>query len=200
MTTTTSPNLSTARTALRQWFADLAGLELAAVQWEDEPRSVTPGISGLLNVIAERALGQDERQWSFDAGAPDGEQIVHAVGGPRVLTLSLKLDGYDQRLPEGVFFRLSSVAALIKGEDSIRALRALGFALVDVEGPSNVPRVDADRVFPRAVLDVFLGYTRVEYEAPGTWIETVKIATHLADSDGEELPSPPNGEITIEAP
>jgi hypothetical protein len=201
MTTTASPDLTALRTGLRQWFADVAELELAAVQWEDEPRQMIPGLAGLLNVVAERALGQDERQWEYDAGADPGEEIVRKVGGPRVLTLSLKLDGYDQRLNAGPFFRMSAIAAKLRGEDACSALRALGFALIDAVGPTNIGREDHGRVYPRAVLDVFLGYTRVEGEAPTTWVETVKGLAEFRDADGVLLPTPPNGEITIpEAP
>lgn len=200
MTTAASPDLTTARTGLRQWFATLAGLELAAVQWEDEPRSMVVGVCGLISPIADRALGMGERQHEYEPAADEGEELVRAVGGPRVASFSLKLDGYDQRLPEGVFFRMSSVAELMRGEDSVAALRGLGFALVDVTGPTNVPRVEGGRVYPRAVLDVFLGYTRVERETPTTWVEEVRVTSRMADVDGVELPAPPNATVSIEAP
>lgn len=200
MTTATSPDLAAARTGLRQWFADLAGLDLAAVQWEDEPRSMVVGVSGLISPIADRAIGQGERQHEYDSGAAEGSEIVRKVGGPRVLSVSLKLDGYDQRLPEGVFFRMSRVAELARGEDSIATLRALGFALVDVTAPINVPREQAGRVYPRAAVDVFLGYTRVESESATTWVERVEVTSRLRDVDGVELPAPPNETVSIEAP
>lgn len=197
MTTTTSPDLTAMRTGLRTWFAALVGLEPAAVQWEDEPRSMHVGSCGLLNVIAERIVGQDERQRRYNALAPAGQEIERKVGGPRIMTLSLKLDGYDQRLPEGPLFRMSSAAAKARGVDSISQLRAMGLALIDIVGPTNAPRIEDNRIYPRAVLDVRLGYTRVESEAPTTWIEKVRVKSRFRDVDGAELPSPPNGTIEI---
>lgn len=198
MTTSTSPDPTSIRTALRQWAADLIGIDLAAVQWEDEPRKLITGMSALLDAIADRSIGQSESQTQYDATAASGEEIVRAIGGPRVLTLSMKLDGYDQRLHVSPFFQLSSVAEKIRGEVSCSALRAMGFALVDITGPSNISRAEGGRAYPRAVLDISLGYTRVEYEQSTTWIERVRVSSQLADVDEVVLPSPPNEEITIE--
>lgn len=199
MTTTTSPDFEAARTGLRQWFATLAGLELVAVQWEDEPRSMVTGVCGLINILGDRGRGRPERQHEYDPAAPAGQEIVRRVGGPRELSLSLKLDGYDQRLGRGVFLLMSRVSTRMHGADSLSSLRGMGFALLDVRDVVNLPRDDAHRKYPRAVLDVRLGYTAVEAVSPTTWIETVRVRTHLRDADGVELPSPPNGEITIEA-
>lgn len=187
------------RTGLLAWFAALAGLAVTSVQWEDEPRSLITGVCGLLAPVADVGLGQVEAQHAYDSHAAAGEEIERTVGGPRVLTLALKLDGYDQRLPEGVFFALASVATKLRGADSLAALRAMGLAVVSIDGPRNVARVEAGRTYPRAVLDVRLGYTRVETITPITWIETVKVESRIRDEAGTLLPSPPNGITTIEA-
>lgn len=200
MTTTSSPDLTAARTGLAAWFAALIGITAVHVQWEDEPRAIIAGVCGLLSPVADVELGTAEARRFYNSGAAAGEEIERSVGGPRVLTLSLKLDGYDQRLPNGVFFAMSSIATEMRGAVSLAELRELGFALVSIDGPRNVPRLEAGRTYPRAVLDVRLGYTRVENIEPTTWIETVEVTSHMRDVDGDELETPPNGTTTIEAP
>lgn len=200
MTTASSPDLAIVRTGLAAWFAALLGFELSSVQWEDEPRSMIAGASALLSPVADVGLGTPEAQHTYNALAAEGEEIERSVGQPRVLSLSLKLDGYDQRLPQGVFFVMSDVATELHGAVSLAALRELGMALVSVEGPRNVPRVEGGRVYPRAVLDVRLGYTRVREIAATTWIEKIEVTSHMRDVDGAELPTPPNGTQIIEAP
>ena len=198
MTTTSSPSASAMRSGLLAWGAFLVGIEVAAAAWTDQPRPMVAGLCLLIDPVAERVIGQDARSHTYDADAPAGSEIVRRVGGPRWFTVSLALDGYDQRLSEGPFMRMSSAAAVAQGIDSCARLRALGLSLVDVQGPVNVPRTEAGRVYPRAVLDVRLGYTRVELDAPTTWIEKTRGTTKLRDADGELLPSPPNGEFEVE--
>lgn len=198
MTTTVSPDFANARVALRQWFADRAGLLLNVVSWEDEPRPMVVGTAGMMNLIADVGLGRGERQHKYNAGAPAGQQIERAVGQPRVMTLSLKLDGYDQRLDKTPLITMGRVATRLHGDDSHAALRALRFALVDVIGPTEIPRVDdASRVYPRANLDVRLGYTLVLNETPTTWVEFMKFTSKMRDVDEVLLPTPPNATVTV---
>lgn len=197
MTTLNSPDASQVRAGLAQWAAYVADDDAGVVQWTDEPRRAIPGMSVLLDHVAERVVGQDARTHTFDDSAEPGREIVRRVGGPRVMTLSLVLDGYDQRFPEGPFSRAAAASARAQSRESIKRLRALGFSLVDVQGPVNARRVEGSRAFPRAVLDVRLGYTRVELDAPTTWIGTARLTTRLRDADGSLLPSPPNRELDI---
>lgn len=197
-------DLEAARTGLRQWYADLLGLELARVQWEDEPRTAfSDGLVGLLQPVAERQLGRGETLHERDDDAPEGEELVRKRAVAIALSLSLKLDGYDQRINAGPFFALSSVATKLRGGPSLAALRdgdrddlsdppRFAFAVIRSAGPFNVARDEAGRRFPRAALDVTLGYTRVESLSPLTFIEAAEVTSHLRDTDGTELPSPPN--------
>lgn len=198
MTTASTLSFETARTGLRQWIATLAGIALAAVQWADEPRVAVDGACVLLNVIAERSIGQDERQQEYDAAQVNGAEIIRKVGGPRVITISVHYDGYDQRLHLSPVTAASALKARMGGDDSAYALRELGFAFVDATGPVNAPRSDNGRVYPRAVIDVRLGYTRVESDTATQWIETVIAKSRVRDVDGVELPIPPNSTVEIE--
>lgn len=194
MTTSTAIDLSTLRTGLRQWFADLCGLQLEAVHWYDEPRPMVVGACGMLQPIALRQLGQVEEQQEHDAGAPAGEEVVRRVGGRRILSLSLVLDGYDQRLPTGVFFALEAARTKAEGAPSIEALRALGMAFVRSQDVQALPaREQQGRAYPRAVLDLELGYTAVEALAPAGYFEHAELVTEARDVDASLLPSPPNG-------
>lgn len=199
MTTTSSPSPTSLRTGLLAWAAFIAGLDEGAAQWTDEARRMVQGPCILVDAVAERVVGQDARTHELDMDASAGSEIVRRIGGPRVMTLALALDGYDQRLPEGPFLRMSRAATLAQGIESRSRLRALGLSLVDAQGPINASaaRKEGGRAYPRAVLDVRLGYTRVELDAPTTWIERARLTTGLRDADGELLPSPPNREVEI---
>lgn len=195
--TLNSPDPTQVHEGLRQWAAYVVDDDASVVQWTDEPRRAIPGMTVLLDHLAERVVGQDARTHTFDSTAEPGREVVRRVGGPRVMTLSLALEGYDQRFPEGPFARAAAASARAQGRESIKRLRALGFSLVDVQGPVNARRIEGSRAYPRGVLDVRLGYTRVELDAPTTWIETVRLTTRLRDADGSLLPSPPNRELEI---
>lgn len=194
MTRATALDLTAVRTGLRQWFANLVGIELNATHWQGEPRPVVEGVCAMLQPIAIRELGQVEEQEELDEDADEGQEIVRKVGGPRVFSLSLILDGYDQRLPNGVLFALESARTKIQGGDSIDALRALGLAFVRTLAVQGLPnRVHQKREYPRATLDIELGYTAIETLAPVGYFEHAQLVTEARDVDGELLPTPPNG-------
>lgn len=194
MTTAAAIDLTAARTGLVAWFAELTGLDASAVRWRDEPRPVVAGVAGELQPIAIRELGQGEEQHEHDGGADEGEELVRAVGGSRVLSLSLLLDGYDQRLPEGVLFALERARTKMVGAPSLDALRALGFAFVRSHAVQGLPnREHQGRAYPRAVLDVELGFTAVESLDPTGYFAHAQLETEARDVDDSLLPSPPNG-------
>jgi hypothetical protein len=201
----TTTDLEAARTGLLAWYADLIGVDVSRVRWEDEPQIAADDLVGTIKPVAERELGRTETQVERDPGTPAaGEELLRSIGQPVALSLSLVLDGYDQRLHRGTFFPLSSARTKIRGGPSLAALRdgardrgehpepRFAFAIIRTTGPFNVARDDAGRRYPRAVLDVELGYTRVESLSPLSFIESAEITSHLRDVDGTELPSPPN--------
>lgn len=195
-------DLEAARTGLLAWYADLLGIEVGRVRWEDEPQVASETFVGTIKPIAERELGLPETQ--RENAGPPGEELERTIGQPVVLSLSLLLDGYDQRLHLGPFFKLSSVRTKLRGGPSMAALRdgdrnrdehedpRFAFAIVRTSGPFNVARDEAGRRYPRAALDVELGYTRIETLSPITFIERAKVTSHLREPDGTELPDPPN--------
>lgn len=202
---TETTDLEAARSGLLSWYAGLLGLEVSRVRWEDEPQVPSETFVGTIKPLAERELGRPETQRARAGGTPPaGEELERKIGQPLVLSLSLLLDGYDQRLHLGPFFKLSSVRTKIRGGPSMAALRDGGrdrdeheaprfaFAIVRTAGPFNVARDEAGRRYPRAALDVELGYTRVETLSPITFIERAKVTSHLREPDGTELPVPPN--------
>lgn len=196
----TPHDMSAWRTGLVAWFALIVGLSADAISWADESQTMTVGVSGSLRPIADVALGQEEKQTELASPAgPDGEELTRKIGGPRALSLSLVLDGYDQRLPGSPFFTLRSAATKIRSSESIAALQELGFGLISVGRVLNVPRKESGRTFPRAVLDLRLGYTNVENLDPITFIESAELTSHVRDTDGTELPSPPNQVVEISA-
>lgn len=197
MTTAASPELSVVRTTLRTWAATLLDLDPVAVRWEDESQEMITGTVCTLAPIAERQIGQGETQSERVEADPDGEEMRTAEGAHRILSLSVKVDGYDQRIPNGPFFALSQMAVRLRDRVSRSTLRTIGFALVDVFGPFAIPRLEGGRVYPRAALDLAFGYTRVESREPLTWIEHAGVTATLRDQDGVALASPPNGTDTI---
>lgn len=189
----TPHDMSAWQTGLIAWFALVSGLSATALSWADEAQKVVVGASGSIRPIADIGVGGEEILTERAAPpAPAGEELVRRIGGPRELSLSLTLDGYDQRLPMGVFMAMRSATMRMASTESSAALRALGFSLIEVGKVVNVPRKENGRTYPRAVCDVRLGYTNVENLAPITFIEKAQVTSHLRDEAGVELPSPPN--------
>ncbi len=148
------------------------------VRWADQnaPRSTYPFC--VLNVIAERQLGQDEQRFTLNE---DTGRLDPSVCGQRVFTVSIQLHALPPSLPttSTAFWsaspraKMSALRASLSKLTVLTALSAAGIAVVQAGDSQTLDRVAEGRWILVSVLDVQLGAAVNVTDDSTDYIETV---------------------------
>lgn len=172
-------------------------------EWRDRPLKAVDQKQKLqltLKVTNVSAFGDDEiRYESVSESSTDPADAAFLGGlrenltGQRKFTLQLQaltLENTDQLNAVAV---LERVRTRLRRQRSINALHAIDVAHIRSGNVIDIATVKEGRVVPRASLDLTLGACFNDSDTvPAGWFNRIELTSHLQDTDGTELPVPPN--------
>jgi hypothetical protein len=209
-------NLANIRGALRTVINSTDGIAANITNGESQsayfPEIVGPGTTGAkatFEIIAEVPIDTDEVFEEYDEDAviagdlyePDPEDpearlgaIVQTVSGQRRLTVSIKVECFDQSDSGTALKYLKRIRTRLRLPSSRAVLEAAGAFIQDI-GPSRDLSHDDDtdgRMLRVSVqqFDLFLNCTDTESDAPVTTIEQVSLELNEDDPVLITLPPP----------
>jgi hypothetical protein len=173
------------KTEIAALVATLAGFPTANVIWAGDPVPFlgpdfsTGQVTGLitLNCSARRALGVDEENRTY----PDPNTTVITKKGQRVLTISVRLEGYSS---DEAFDILEKVRTELGGEENRATLRAAGVAFTEATPVQMLNGVADNRAISVGQMDLMMNQavtTEKTISQPG-YIETVDMAFAPVDA------------------
>ena len=127
----------------------------------------------LLSIGATASLGIDDRRYTYDDTAPNGEQIEFTEGGLRRFTFSIRCQSYDHTDGRTAHQIVEQVRDRIRRRSSLAALNAVECALIRREASTELPTEYDQHLVSDAQLDLILAAAVTEADpAKDTWIET----------------------------
>lgn len=170
-------------------IATLAGFPTANVIWAGDavpflgPDFSTGQVTGLitLNCSARRALGVDEENRTY----PDPNTTVITKKGQRVLTISVRLEGYSS---DEAFDILEKVRTELGGEENRATLRAAGIAFTEATPVQMLNGTADNRAISVGSMDLMMNQTveTVKTISQPGYIESVE----MTGADGTDLAPP----------
>ena len=175
---------------IRDWF--LAESGVPRVYWEEEDRGNESANKefGILNVIADVALGVDDTRYSDHPTPTPGAELQVDTVGNRLVTVSCRVESRRQRPGE-----LTARAYLSRAHTSLRVrsvrdvfLVPFNIAVVTIGAFQNLDFTKHRRRVSMGAMDVIFATTahRVSTE---TYIEKYLVSSELKRADGSLIPS-----------
>lgn len=143
--------------ALKALIANLTGLD---AYFDDEPRDalVNPdnGAIALLTLGTPVSIGWDERAQVLVQDPDPGGDIKDEWRGNRKVTLTIKIESYDQTPGRTALWYLEQVRNRLPFQSTRAALEAVRLALVSSGNSVNLPTARDDRQVSIAAMDLVL--------------------------------------------
>lgn len=170
---------STVRAAIAAWVRAGSGFDNEHVIWAQQGRPTPSGPYVELRVRSVRRRGQDWLTVTENVGGAPGQEIVHTLRGPRVLTLSMQcFSGTGPNV--GAHSPVATLEAVLSAARLPNVHAALATAGVGVVPSADVMGLDGNLGFtvfePRAIVEVKLHVTS-EITELGTFIEFVELTS-----------------------
>lgn len=143
--------------------------------WRKRPRTMKVGASAQLDIIAEGAIGVDDRKW-VDQSSGD---VSARVTGQRVMTLQVTVWAAVQPLARSARRYLERLRLRLRFPSTLDALAALELALVDTEALVQLDPAEDGRTVSQASLDVRLAYALDDDDEPIPTIERAEVAGRI---------------------
>lgn len=187
MTATETPSRENIRGALVAWAEAASGVATGTVTWADEANTLVEGMAIMLAEIGGRNVGGEShgREWN----AAD-QVIERRLLGLQHNTFSLTFDGYDQHLARSPMAAALTFVRLAKSRESRAILRAAGCPLTAISGPTNAPRLEGGRTYPRAVVDFRITFATADDLGPVEAADTATVTGQVLGADGAPLVPP----------
>lgn len=187
MTATATPLRSAVRAALLAWAEASGSVAPGSVIWQDEPNQLVDGMAIMLSEIGGRNVGGEStaREWN-----PTSSLIERKLLGLQHNTFSVTFDGYDQELSRSPMAAALDFVRRARSRDSREILRAAGCPLTAINGPTNAPRIEGGRSFPRAVVDFRITFATVDDLGSVEAANTATITGQVLGADGAPLTPP----------
>lgn len=178
---------ATFESTLETWFEGVTGLK---VYWDERERKHERVKAwGLLNVISVVQLGVDEVRQSFDAGAPNGEQIEQLIAGNRVITVACSVKSRSQKPTNHARFWLSKLQTSLRDPSVLASFQAADIAVGLTLPLQNLDFDEENRRVSLATMDVQFATVVNEAILPTTWIEKVEVSSDIKDPGGVSIPA-----------
>lgn len=197
MTATATPLRSAVRAALLAWVEASAGAAAGTVIWQDESNQLVDGAAIMLSEIGGRNVGGEStgREWN-----PTSSLIERKLLGLQHNTYSVIFDGYDQELSRSPMASALDFVRVARSRESRAILRAAGCPLTAINGPTNAPRVEGGRVFPRAVVDFRITFATVDDLGSVAAADKATITGQVLGADGAPLTPPLLTDTEVDLP
>lgn len=147
--------------------------------WEDQPREmVDPDTKGiiLLQITSTTERGTDDRIQDQDLEQPNGEELADVYRGVRLMTLTIKVESYDQS--SGFTARAYSerIRNALKWSSSRATLRGQNLSLAQIMNPVDLSLTRDDHQVSITAVDVILNVA-VNHQDPERYgfIEHVRV-------------------------
>lgn len=163
--------------ALKTLLGNLSGL---VTVWKDEPRPMTPNGADkalcLLSLAPTSGQGFDERGRIYDATQPLNREMQEVLIGVRNVTLSVRVESFDQSHSKTALHYLEHVRARFRWKTTTAALKAINVAFRGTHEIIDLSGMKDQRIASMANLDIKLGMVSVEANpSRGGYIETVDL-------------------------
>lgn len=148
-------NFTAIEDAIRAWVLQASALPPASVIFAHQD-GVTPlpGPAAVISLGDLLPVGIDELSWTFESGAPAGQEIVFATNGQRVFTTEVTLYAPDATGDAGARALAAKCQAGLRLPSVRSALNAAGLGVLQ-EGPVRwAPRLDGTAWLGQAMLEV----------------------------------------------
>lgn len=133
-------------------------------------------------------IGEDETEQREVTG-----KTVYAQLGNRRVIIEVRIETYKNTDDNWAWSTVERIRTRLRRPSSHEALRSINFALVET-GPSiALPMNVKGAEWSAAMMELTFGTRFEDIETtPFNWIERVDLTSHIKDTDGQELPVPPN--------
>ncbi len=165
-------NWGAIQNAIASWAATATGL---TVRWagQNAPRPAYPFV--VLNIIAEKQLGQDEERYEYN----DEDDVLDVnIGGNRGFTVSVQANTLPP--PEGTYgadrAAISAARVSLKKQSVITAFRLAGIAIVGAEAAQSISEEVEGRWISRTILDVKFATVENITDSEIDYIDSVQIS------------------------
>lgn len=195
-TTTTTPDI---------WEDGIARLfekigEPLPVLWKEQARPYLPDGVILLKAIADVSQGVDEYRITLDASkaasAPP-EECEPLSCGMAAVTLQVQVETFDQDASGRARTMLRRLRQRLRWPSSLEALRTIETSLIDVLVMPVIDKLQDNRQYSLATMDVRLNTIQIEPDKPFGRIDTIAVQPMLTDQAGGAISTPP---FTIDLP
>lgn len=186
-------NFEAIQPALVVLVAALAGLNVKAVAWKDEPRPMPhDGRQVLLSWVTDVGVGVDEIRFE-DPEDEEATHVVPVVVGNRVVALQVQIETQNTKPNAPHALALAErVRTRLARPSTFTALQAINLGLIGA-GVITLPNYESNqRVVATAVVEIRFNATVTDRdtddETQGV-IEHAEITTEFAGEDGTQLPA-----------
>ena len=175
--------------ALLAWLPAATGVGRA--YWENRQRNEERAKHwGLLNVIAERRLGIDDRRYEFDSGAPAGSDMEATIAGQRVITVSVRVKSRSQKPLETARHFLSKAATSLRMPSVLEVFAAADIAIVSIGDFVNLDFTQQNRTVSLGSMDVLFATVVNEVDPVKiSFIEKLELTSDFKNAAGVSLPA-----------
>lgn len=164
-------------------------------QWQARTQKYTSEAARTDLILAVRSIqdiGEDETE-QVETTIKGQPATVYAQLGNRRVILEVRVESYKASDSHWAWTTIERIRTRLRRPSSHQLLEVMNWALVDT-GPSvALPMNVRGAEWSAATMDVTLGTRFIDVEtAPFEWIERIELTSHVKDTDGTELPVPPN--------
>jgi hypothetical protein len=153
--------------------------------WEDRERpALGPGADGicLLRVTSVPALGVDETRYTFTDDAAPAPDVFPEQTGNRTPVLSVKVDSYDNNARTRARAILERIRTRLRRPSSRAALAKIDTSIATIGTVFAVGRVEDNREYSRAAMDVVLNAAICDADVPFGSIKTIEVSGEITDA------------------
>lgn len=145
-----------------------------------------------LRITSVAAIGPDETR--HDEIVVSGSPALRGTQyGHRRIVLRIEATSTTNTDDAHALHLIENVRTRLRRPSSLETLLAVGLSIVGTGATLDTTYRDGARYVPRATLDVTLLGTVADADpVPVGWIQYALATSHVKDTDGLELPSPPN--------
>jgi hypothetical protein len=170
------------------------------VCWKEQERPYAPDGIILLRVIGDLSLGTDNYRMDIDTSlltSSPPTEIQPTSNGNAVVTLQVQVETFDQHASGRARTFLRKIRQRLRLPSSIAHLKTIETSLAEILTVPVVDKLEDNRQYSLATMDVRLNTIQVENDVPFGRIDSIAIQPTLADEVGGAITTPP---FTIDLP